>query len=207
MSPKENNSLSKKSKKLPWLIALGAIILILASFGNTYNHLVALDEKVSEAWSQVENVYQRRFDLIPNLVQTVKGYAAHEQETLQSVIEARSKISEIKLSPQALENPDSLAKFQQAQDNLSSALSRLLVVIERYPELKANQNFLALQSQLEGTENRITIERRRFNEVARVFNTKSRVFPNNIVASIAGFQKKAYFAADEGTKVAPKVVF
>lgn len=197
----------KKKNWIPWAVVLGGVLLLFAVFGGTYNELVTLDEKVAGAWSQVENVYQRRLDLIPNLVETVKGYASHEQETLQSVVEARSKISEIKLAPGALTHSETLAKFEQAQDNLSSALSRLLVVVERYPELKANQNFLALQSQLEGTENRVTVERRRFNESAREFNTKIRVFPNSLVAFLMGLQKKAYFAADEGAKVAPKVVF
>ncbi|OGW78875.1 MAG: LemA family protein [Omnitrophica bacterium GWA2_52_8] len=192
---------------VPFLIVLGILVLAALMFWNSYNGLVRLDEKVSESWAQVENVYQRRLDLIPNLVKTVKGYAAHEEETFKSVIEARSKISEIKVQPQAPGDAQSLAKFQQAQDVLSGALSRLLVVVERYPDLKANQSFLALQSQLEGTENRITVERRRFNETARDFNTRVRFFPNNIVGSLMGFQKKAYFAADEGAKVAPKVVF
>lgn len=189
------------------IIFASAVLLGALLFGSTYNRLVTLEEQVSESWAQVENVYQRRLDLIPNLVETVKGYAAHEKETLQSVVEARSKIAEMKLSPQSLENPETLAKFEQAQDNLSGALSRLLVVVERYPDLKANQNFLALQGQLEGTENRITVERRRFNEAARNFNTKVRIFPSSIVAAVTGLQKKAYFAANEGAKVAPKVVF
>jgi LemA protein len=189
------------------LILAGVIGLFVLMFGGIYNSLVGADEKTSEAWSQVENVYQRRLDLIPNLVETVKGYATHERETLEAVIQARSKLTEMKISPKDLSDPQALAEFEQAQQGLTSALSRLLVVVEQYPDLKANQNFLALQSQLEGTENRITVERRRFNEAARDYNTKIRVFPNRLVAGWTGFQKKAYFAADEMAKVAPTVKF
>ena len=192
------------------VILLVVAVLVSGGFlmvGGIYNQLVAADEVVSSAWGQVENVYQRRLDLIPNLVATVKGYAAHERETLQSVIEARSKIAKLNVSAETIKDPQALARFEQAQENLSSAISRLLVVVEQYPDLKANQNFLALQSQLEGTENRITVERRRFNEAARSFNTKVRVFPNNLVAGMTGFGKKAYFQADQAAKSAPKVVF
>lgn len=186
--------------------ALGLVLLAML-FGGVYNALVAAEETVSEAWAQVENVYQRRLDLVPNLVETVKGYASHEQETLQAVIEARSNIVQLNLTAKDLENPAALAEFEAAQQGLSSALSRLLVLVERYPDLKANQNFLMLQSQLEGTENRITVERRRFNETARDFNTKIRVFPNYLVARWSGFEKKAYFAADEAARTAPTVKF
>lgn len=187
---------------------IGAVVLVTAlGLGGIYNSLVRADEGVAEAWAQVENVYQRRLDLIPNLVETVKGYAAHERETLEAVVQARSKITETRLSPKDLASPESLAQFEELQQGLTSALSRLLVVVEQYPDLKANQNFLALQSQLEGTENRIAVERRRFNETARDFNTKIRVFPNNLVARLAGFQKKAYFVADEPARVAPTVKF
>ena len=193
------------------LVTLGIIALVVVIafgfFSGTYNTLVKSEEQVSEAWSQVENVYQRRLDLIPNLVETVKGYAAHERQTLEGVIEARSKITQMKVTSDVIQNPQALAQFEEAQQHLTSALSRLLVVVEQYPDLKANQNFLALQAQLEGTENRITVERRRFNEAARVFNTQVRVFPNSIVSRIAGFQKKAYFAADEAARVAPTVKF
>lgn len=189
------------------LIGVAVIGIFALTFSGTYNSLVAAEEGVSEAWAQVENVYQRRLDLIPNLVETVKGYAAHERETLEAVVQARSKITEMKISAKDLANPQALAEFEEAQQGLTSALSRLLVLVEQYPDLKANQNFLALQSQLEGTENRITVERRRFNEAARAFNTKVRVFPNNLIAGWMGFQKKAYFAADEMAKVAPTVTF
>ena len=188
-------------------IVVGIIAIFALMFGGTYNSLVTAEEQVSEAWSQVENVYQRRLDLIPNLVETVKGYAAHERETLEKVVEARSKITQMNISPKVFNDANALTQFEQAQQGLSSALSRLLVVVEQYPDLKANQNFLALQSQLEGTENRIAVERRRFNEVARNFNTMIRVFPKNIVARWTGFQRKSYFAADEGARVAPKVKF
>lgn len=193
------------------LIGLGIVVVLVAvvalMFGGIYNRLVRAEEGVSEAWAQVENVYQRRLDLVPNLVETVKGYAAHERETLEKVIEARSKITQINLPKAVFNDPQALTQFEEAQQGLSSALSRLLVVIEQYPDLKANQNFLTLQAQLEGTENRIAVERRRFNEVAREFNTQVRVFPDRIVARLAGFQRKSYFAADEGARVAPQVKF
>ena len=194
-----------------FLIGVGIVaVIILAialAFGGIYNSLVQGEEKVSESWAQVENVYQRRLDLIPNLVETVKGYAAHEEGTFQAVVEARSKATQPNLPAKAFNDPNALTQFEQIQQGLSSALSRLLVVVEQYPDLKANQNFLALQSQLEGTENRIAVERRRFNEVAREFNTNLRVFPNSFVAGMTGFQRKSYFAADEGARVAPKVTF
>ncbi len=193
------------------LVLLGILVVIVFIFGmlygGIYNGLVKAEEQVSEAWSQVENVYQRRADLIPNLVETVKGYATHERETLEQVVAARSKITQMNLSKDTFNSPNALTQFEQAQQGLSSALSRLLVVVEKYPDLKANQNFLQLQSQLEGTENRIAVERRRFNEVARDFNTRLRTFPNNVVASWGGFQRKSYFAADEGARVAPHVKF
>ena len=184
------------------IIGLGAL-----SIGGVYNSLVAAEEGVSAAWAQVENVYQRRLDLIPNLVETVKGYAAHERETLEAVIEARSKITQTQITVKAFNDPQALTQFEQLQQGLTSTLSRLLAVAEQYPDLKANQNFLALQSQLEGTENRIAVERRRFNEVAREFNTRIRVFPNSVIARLTGFQRKSYFVADEGARTAPKVKF
>lgn len=193
------------------LIALGVIVALafmVGSFwGGSYNRLVAGDEEVSKAWAQVQNVYQRRADLIPNLVETVKGYAAHEKETLEAVIEARSKASSIQMTPELLNNPNAFQKFQEAQSGLSQALSHLMVLSERYPDLKANQNFLALQSQLEGTENRITVERMRFNEAAQNFNVLRRQFPTVIVANFSGFSAKAYFQAEPGTDKAPKVKF
>jgi LemA protein len=168
--------------------------------------MVSLEEGVTAQWSQVENVYQRRADLIPNLVNTVKGYAAHEKETLQGVIEARAKATSVNISPENL-NAQSLQQFQEAQSGLSSALSRLMVVVEKYPDLKANQNFLDLQAQLEGTENRIAVERRRFNETAQNYNTTIRKFPKNIMANIFGFEKKNYFEAEKGAEKAPTVQF
>ncbi|MCX7727449.1 MAG: LemA family protein, partial [Chitinispirillaceae bacterium] len=156
---------------------------------------------------QVENVYQRRADLIPNLVETVKGYASHEKETFQSIVEARSKVGTIQLDKSITEDPERFAKFQKAQGELSNAISRLLVVVENYPQLKANENFLALQSQLEGTENRITVERKRYNEVAMEFNTVRRRFPVIFIANLFGFKEKVYFKAEEGAEKAPKVKF
>jgi LemA protein len=193
-------------------VVLGIFILIgiiLVSYGiKSYNNMVKLDEKVKASWSQVENVYQRRMDLIPNLVETVKGYAAHERETFQAVTEARSKAGgTINLGDKALNDPQAFQQFQQAQNSLSGALSRLMVVVEKYPDLKANQNFLGLQDQLEGTENRITVERQRFNETAREFNTFIKVFPKNILAGMYGFKERPYFQALEGADVAPKVKF
>jgi LemA protein len=168
--------------------------------------MVSFDEGVMEQWSQVENVYQRRADLIPNLVATVKGYADFEQETLTQVIEARAKATSVNVDANNL-NPAMLQQFQQAQDGLSSALSRLLVTIERYPDLKANQNFLDLQAQLEGTENRISTERRKFNQATRNYNTYIRKFPQTIYANIFGFDNKPYFEAQEGADQAPEVQF
>lgn len=194
------------------LVILGIVLIIgfivvLVGIGS-YNKMIVKEEGVKEKWSQVENVYQRRLDLIPNLVATVKGYAAHEKETFQAVTEARSQAKgTINVSPEMLNDPAMFAKFQQAQNTLSGALSRLMVVVERYPDLKANQNFLDLQSQLEGTENRIAVERKRFNEAARDFNTYIKKFPRVILANIFGFRQKAYFQAQEGAQIAPKVKF
>jgi LemA protein len=171
-----------------------------------YNSLVELDEKVGAQWAQVENAYQRRADLIPNLVNTVKGYANFEKEVLLGVTEARAKASSIQVDPSKL-TPESIANFQKMQDGLSSALSRLLVTVEKYPDLKANQNFLELQAQLEGTENRISVERMKFNEATQEYNTKVRKFPSNLTASMFGFEKKGYFEAKEGSDVPPTVEF
>jgi LemA protein len=202
----------KKNVVIGCGVVLGIVILIglilVFSGIHIYNQMVKLDEGVKEKWSQVENVYQRRLDLIPNLVETVKGYAAHERETFQAVTEARSKVGGVMNVPgQALTNPEMFQQFQQAQAALSSALQRLMVVVERYPDLKANENFLSLQSQLEGTENRIAVERKRFNEAAREFNTYIRKFPKVILANMFGFREKPYFKAQEGADVAPKVKF
>ena len=185
------------------MLALGAVFLF-SSCG--YNKMVELDEQVASSWSQVENVYQRRADLIPNLVNTVKGYAEHEQETLEGVIEARSKATAINVNPENL-SPQSIQQFTQAQEGLSSALSRLMVVVERYPDLKANQNFLDLQAQLESTENRIATERRRFNETTQSYNAYIRKFPRVIYAGWFGFDKKSYFEAQQGAEQAPEVQF
>ncbi|HXV63924.1 MAG TPA: LemA family protein [Vicinamibacteria bacterium] len=172
-----------------------------------YNGLVDQDERVDAAWAQVENAYQRRADLIPNLVKTVEGAADFERETLTEVIDARARATQVQLNADELANPEALARFQQAQDSLGSALGRLLVVIERYPELKANQNFLQLQDELAGTENRIGVERQRFNEAAQVYNAQRRRFPTRLVASWFGFEEKAYFEAVEGAEQAPQVEF
>lgn len=195
--------------KKTWIILgviLVVILIIYSSVKGTYNSMVTMDEAVAASWAQVENVYQRRADLIPNLVNTVKGYAAHEQETLQAVIEARSKATSVTIDPTNMDS-QALEQFQSAQDGLSSALSRLMVVVEQYPDLKANQNFLDLQAQLEGTENRIAVERRKFNDSARAFNTYIRKFPKNIYASLFNFETKAYFEAEKGAEKAPEVSF
>lgn len=191
------------------LVLLLIVGLILGVYvKNNYNQMVQLEETVKEKWSQVENVYQRRFDLIPNLVATVKGYAAHEKDTFQAVTEARSKAGgTFNISDQVLNDPAAFQKFQQAQGALSGALSRLMVVVEKYPELKANENFLSLQSQLEGTENRIAVERKRFNETAKVYNVSIKQFPRSIIANMFGFKEKLYFQSDEGASKAPKVEF
>ena len=188
------------------LVVAAAVLGIFFWFQGNYNNMVKLDEGVQAAWSQVENVYQRRADLIPNLVSTVKGYAAHEQQTLEGVISARSQATQITVDPQNLTSEE-LAKYQKAQGELGSALGKLLAITENYPDLKANQNFLELQAQLEGTENRIAVERKKFNDAARVYNTTIRQFPKNIVASMFGFEKKPYFEAQEGAQQAPKVEF
>ncbi len=184
-----------------------AILLALPFLSScSYNRMVEMDEGVAAQWAQVENAYQRRADLIPNLVNTVKGYADFEKETLTQVIEARAKATGITVAPENL-NPETLGQFQAAQDGLSSALSRLMVVVERYPELKANQIFVELQSHLEGTDYSIAVESLKFNEATRGYNTYIRRFPKNIVASIFGFDKKGYFEAAEGSEVAPTVEF
>ncbi|MBW6490278.1 MAG: LemA family protein [Lentimicrobium sp.] len=195
-----------KKSLITLLVVAGAILLVVMSLSGRYNKLVTLEEGVTAAWSQVENVYQRRADLIPNLVNTVKGYAEFEQNTLTAVIEARAKATGVTIDPTNLTEAN-MQQFQQAQEGLGSALSRLMVVIERYPDLKANQNFMDLQAQLEGTENRIAVERRAFNETAQAYNTSIRRFPDNILAGLFGFDKKAYFQSETGAEKAPEVQF
>ncbi|MDP2339107.1 MAG: LemA family protein [Bacteroidota bacterium] len=195
--------------KKTWIIlAIIAFFVVMGflSVKNSYNSMVNMQEGVTAQWSQVENVYQRRSDLIPNLVSTVKGYANFEKETLTQVIEARAKATSVNINPEKLD-AQSLQNFQQAQSGLSSALGRLMVVVEKYPDLKANQSFLDLQAQLEGTENRITVERKKFNESAQSYNSYIRNFPKNIYAGIFGFEKKAYFEAEKGAEKAPQVQF
>lgn len=187
-------------------LLLGALVLFLVG-RSTYNGLVALDEGVAAGWSQVENVYQRRADLVPNLVATVQGAADFERETLEAVISARSQATSVQVSASDLQNPQALARFEAAQGALSGALSRLMVVVERYPDIKANQNFLSLQDELAGTENRIAVERRRFNEAAQAYNVQRRTFPTILVANIFDFEEAAYFEADEGAETAPAVDF
>jgi LemA protein len=193
------------------LIALGVIALVVVGLVvwavGVNNQLVRLEQDVNEKWAQVQNVYQRRADLIPNLVETVKGFAAQERTVLTEVINARARATGVQLTPEALNDPKAMQQFQAAQNQLSGALSRLLVTVERYPELKSNQNFLALQSQLEGTENRITVERRRFNEVVREYNTRLRLFPGSLVARFVGYREKAFFEAAPDAATPPKVKF
>ena len=188
------------------IVAIVAVIAIVWGVSQ-YNGLVKSQESVNGAWSQVENVYQRRMDLIPNLVATVKGVAEFEKETYTAVAEARSRAGQITISEEVLNNPELFQRFEQSQAQLGSALSRLLAVAENYPQLKANQNFLELQSQLEGTENRIAVERRRFNEVVQQYNTKVRTVPTSLIAGMLGFQQRPYFAAEPGAATAPKVEF
>ncbi|WP_405370558.1 LemA family protein [Phocaeicola sp.] len=192
--------------KKTWIIVIAVIAVIAIYFTSTYNSMVAQEEAVSTAWSNVENQYQRRSDLIPNLVNTVKGYAAHEKETFDAVVSARAKATQTTVSIDDL-TPEKMQAYQRAQGEVGSALSRLLAVTENYPELKANENFKELQAQLEGTENRISVERRKFNETARGYNTAIRKFPRNIVAGMFGFEKHPYFEAEEGSEKAPEVKF
>ena len=195
--------------KKSYIVLIIAAVVIIGGFvwvKNTYNGLVKSDEGVSAAWAQVENVYQRRADLIPNLVATVKGYAEHESATLESVVAARAKATQVTVDPAELSEAQ-IEKFNEAQGELTNALGRLLMITENYPELKANENFRDLQAQLEGTENRIATERMKFNESARAYNTKMRSFPTNIIASMFGFEKKGYFEAQSGAETAPVVQF
>lgn len=193
------------SKMLKILLGLGVLVFLFASyFIGKYNTMVTKDETVQTAWSQVENVYQRRADLIPNLVNTVKGFASHEKETLDAVVSARASATQTKVD---IKDADSFAQFQASQGELSSALSRLMVVVEAYPDLKANQNFLELQSQLEGTENRISTERKKYNDTVKPYNIYIRSFPNNLMAGMFGFEKAELFEAKEGADIAPEVSF
>lgn len=183
------------------------VIGLVAIWGiSGYNSLVSSDEEAQTKWADVETQYQRRADLIPNLVNTVKGYAAHESETLQTVVEARAKATSVSIDPSNM-SAEQIANFQKAQDGVSSALSKLLVTVEKYPDLKANENFKELQAQLEGTENRISVARRDYNDASRQYNTSLRSFPKNILASLFGFEKRTYFEAQTGTEQAPSVQF
>lgn len=188
------------------IIAIAAVAAVVLWLVGAYNGMVTAEEGVESAWSQVENVYQRRMDLIPNLVSTVKGYASHEAETLEGVVNARSKATQVTVDPENL-TPEELQKFNEAQGELSGALGKLLAITEAYPDLKANQNFSELMAQLEGTENRIATERMKFNEVAKGYNTLIRRFPKSIIAGMFGFEKKGYFEAQAGAENAPKVEF
>ena len=193
-------------KLMPWIVVLGVLAIIALWVANVYNGFVTAEEQVESAWAQVENQYQRRSDLVPNLVATVKGYASHESETLQGVIDARVRATQITIDP-ANATPQQLAAYQKAQGELSQALGRLMAVAESYPDLKANENFRDLQQQLEGTENRIAVARQLFNDEAKKYNTSIRKFPNNLIAGAFGFEKKPYFEAEEGSEKAPKVEF
>lgn len=200
------------SKGIKTTLIVVAIILVVVFgiykfFAGNYNSLVVKSEEVDSQWAQVENQYQRRYDLIPNLVNTVKGYASHESDTFKAVTDARSKVGNVQVTKEVLDDPAAFKKFQDAQGELSGALSRLLAVTENYPELKANENFLALQDQLEGTENRIAVERKRFNDVAKDYNIFVKQFPRSIIANMFGFREKAYFTANEAAQNAPTVQF
>ena len=192
-----------KKSTIGLIVVIGAIAIWLIS---SYNGMVKMDEEVSSAWSNVENQYQRRADLIPNLVNVVKGYASHEKETFEAVVSARSKATQVTVDPENL-TPEKLQEYQKAQGEVGATLGRLLAITESYPELKANENFKELQAQLEGTENRISVERRNFNEVAREYNTSIRTFPKTIIAGMCGFDKRPYFEAEEGANKAPEVKF
>lgn len=201
------------SKGIKTLLVVVAVIAVLgygaySFFAGNYNKMVSMGEEVKSQWGQVENVYQRRFDLIPNLVATVKGYAKHESEVFTQIAEARSKAGGVmQVSNEVLEDPEAFSRFQKAQSELGSALQRLLVVSENYPELKADANFMALQDQLEGTENRITVERQRYNDIVKSYNVLIKKFPQSIIANMSGFREKAYFSADQAAEKAPTVSF
>ncbi|MBQ2375257.1 MAG: LemA family protein [Bacteroidales bacterium] len=195
-----------KKKFIPIIIVVAIVVILVAWAVGAYNGLVIKDENCSKQWSKVESQYQRRMDLIPNLVNTVKGYASHEEATLLKVIEARNQASQVKVDAENM-TQEQLNNFQQSQENLSTAIRGLNIVVEQYPDLKANQNFLELQSQLEGTENRIAVERQRYSDVVNEYNTSVRRFPNSIFASMFGFDKKPYFESQTGAENAPKVEF
>lgn len=189
------------------LLIVGVVMLAVLLYSCTYNKMVSMDEAVTASWAQVQNQYQRRLDLIPNLVATVKGYATHEENVFSEVAKARASVGGVTVEAEVLENPELFEKFQKAQDQLSGSLQKLLAVSESYPELKANVNFLSLQDQLEGTENRIATERKRFNDVVQAYNYYIRRFPNSIIANMAGFERKQFFTASEEAQTAPKVEF
>ena len=193
-------------KTLTWIVVLGVLAIVIIWGVGRYNAIITAEENVNTAWSQVENQYQRRADLIPNLVETVKGYAAHESATLEDVIAARAKATQVVVDPTNA-TAEQIAAFQAAQGELSQALGRLMAISENYPDLKASQNFAALQSQLEGTENRITVARNNFNEMARHFNTMIRRFPTNLIANAMNAEKRPYFEANDGADKAPQVQF
>lgn len=198
--------MTKNKKPLILIGIVALIILIIGWLMSGYNDMVKLDENVNREWSQVENQYQRRLDLIPNLVNVVKGYASHEKETLEGVIEARAKATQTTIDPSNM-TEEQLANFQKSQDGLSGALNRLMVVVEKYPELKATDNFKQLQAQLEGTENRITLARKDYNDAATIYNKEVRSFPNSMLAGIFGFSVRPQFKAQEGAESAPTVQF
>ena len=201
-----NNKNEKMKKNKGWIIA-GVVILALVLWGvSGYNSLVGMDQEVNGKWANVETQYQRRSDLLPNLVSTVKGYAAHEKSTLEAVMAARSQATQVKIDPSNC-TPQQLAAYQKAQGDVTTALGKLLAISENYPQLKANENFLELQSQLEGTENRINVARKDFNDAAKKFNMSIRRFPKSIIASMCGFEKRSYFEAEAGADKAPKVEF
>ena len=196
------------SRSLLVLLVVAVVAVALIGWGiGVNNQLVRLEQEVNETWAQVQNVYQRRADLVPNLVETVRGFAKQEREVLESVTRARASATGVQLTPEALSDPKALQRFQEAQQQLTGALSRLLVTVERYPELRSSENFLALQTQLEGTENRIAVERRRFNEAVRDYNTRLRVFPASLVARVSGFAPKAFFEATPDAATPPRVKF
>jgi LemA protein len=200
------------NRTLAIVLSVAAVVLILVlivvGYGvMVYNRIISADEGVKSGWSQVENQYQRRYDLVPNLVETVKGFAKQEREVLEGVTNARARVGQLTVTPEVLNNPEAFARFQEAQDGLSSALSRLLAVVENYPQLKSNENFLTLQAQLEGTENRIAVERRRFNEAVQNYNVLVRRFPSSVIAGMMGFREAVYFKSTQGAEEAPQVRF
>lgn len=199
-------NMNKKPKHLGWIITIAAVVIVALWGISSYNGLVSMDEEVNGKWANVETQYQRRSDLIPNLVSTVKGYASHERETLEAVMAARSQATQVKIDPSNC-TPQQLAAYQKAQGDVTTALGKLLAISENYPQLKANENFLELQSQLEGTENRINVARKDFNDTAKDYNKSLRQFPRSIIAGIFGFEKHNYFEAEAGAEKAPKVEF